>query len=548
MKLLDIPPNYLNKELASKICKNKSLMKKYIQKYDLWGGTKRKGQELELESDNLLKKQLNTEHSHQSYIERLKTNLNETEILFFLQKCNLLSYIECAEIIQSNMKFKSIILQIYSKNISTNTNILGWYTTNDFKTLFYYANLLLNCSEENDTIVGIGESPNKLIWAMECLTHKKQVSRTFINLAISNLRCINMFNEHIENVGRFIYRNIHIEQFLIFHKDKSNKDNSFTENASELLKGSRQDVINKVEQYMKSFENTNLNNSILTQFKEHNLINILQYFTLLNLDPNTIKNNSYYTVFYDRVESANSLICFCFLLRALSLLAFNNNHADCKLFIKKIKIIGMEGDYDEESYINYKIFIVQYTISKLFNLNYSESITFYTYVSMKIHLSEINYNNDEDEIKSKLEEIKLINFYNFFYTSMFCVNKINLLTSVPEQLKTNSRCILSRNYQHIPNLNIDIDEYNSHSHLSDNERENYKYCNVYYFIIFIMMTELNDWIENIWLIINPEQIKNISFNYNQHNFLEEYTSWSDVISNLIRTYNDIENDNKSIFL
>ena len=38
MKLIDIPPNYLNKEFASKICKNKKLMKKYIQKYDLWGG------------------------------------------------------------------------------------------------------------------------------------------------------------------------------------------------------------------------------------------------------------------------------------------------------------------------------------------------------------------------------------------------------------------------------------------------------------------------------------------------------------------------------
>jgi Leucine-rich repeat (LRR) protein len=45
MKLIDIPPNYLNKEFASKICKNKKLMKKYIQKYDLWegyGGTIRK--------------------------------------------------------------------------------------------------------------------------------------------------------------------------------------------------------------------------------------------------------------------------------------------------------------------------------------------------------------------------------------------------------------------------------------------------------------------------------------------------------------------------
>jgi hypothetical protein len=38
MKLLDIPPNYLNKGLASKICKNKSLMNRYIQKYDLVGG------------------------------------------------------------------------------------------------------------------------------------------------------------------------------------------------------------------------------------------------------------------------------------------------------------------------------------------------------------------------------------------------------------------------------------------------------------------------------------------------------------------------------
>jgi len=37
MKLIDIPPNYLNKGLASKICKNKSLLNRYIQKYDLVG-------------------------------------------------------------------------------------------------------------------------------------------------------------------------------------------------------------------------------------------------------------------------------------------------------------------------------------------------------------------------------------------------------------------------------------------------------------------------------------------------------------------------------
>lgn len=34
MKLLDIPPNYLNKELALKICSNKELKKDYILKYN----------------------------------------------------------------------------------------------------------------------------------------------------------------------------------------------------------------------------------------------------------------------------------------------------------------------------------------------------------------------------------------------------------------------------------------------------------------------------------------------------------------------------------
>ena len=39
MKLLDIPPKYLNRELIRKIYNNKSLMKKYIQKYNLVGGS-----------------------------------------------------------------------------------------------------------------------------------------------------------------------------------------------------------------------------------------------------------------------------------------------------------------------------------------------------------------------------------------------------------------------------------------------------------------------------------------------------------------------------
>ena len=37
MKLLDIPPNYLNKELALKICSNKPFRKKYINKH--FGGS-----------------------------------------------------------------------------------------------------------------------------------------------------------------------------------------------------------------------------------------------------------------------------------------------------------------------------------------------------------------------------------------------------------------------------------------------------------------------------------------------------------------------------
>jgi hypothetical protein len=39
MKLLDIPPKYLNRELTMKIYNNKNLMKKYIKKYDLFGGS-----------------------------------------------------------------------------------------------------------------------------------------------------------------------------------------------------------------------------------------------------------------------------------------------------------------------------------------------------------------------------------------------------------------------------------------------------------------------------------------------------------------------------
>jgi Leucine-rich repeat (LRR) protein len=52
MKLIDIPPNYLNKEFAFKICKNKKLMKKYIQKYDLWGGGDTLKRALEKQSDD----------------------------------------------------------------------------------------------------------------------------------------------------------------------------------------------------------------------------------------------------------------------------------------------------------------------------------------------------------------------------------------------------------------------------------------------------------------------------------------------------------------
>ena len=39
MKLLDIRPDFLNEELARKICQNKQLKKDYIRKYDLVGGS-----------------------------------------------------------------------------------------------------------------------------------------------------------------------------------------------------------------------------------------------------------------------------------------------------------------------------------------------------------------------------------------------------------------------------------------------------------------------------------------------------------------------------
>ena len=36
MKLLDIRPNFLNEELARKICQNKQLKTAYIKKYDVF--------------------------------------------------------------------------------------------------------------------------------------------------------------------------------------------------------------------------------------------------------------------------------------------------------------------------------------------------------------------------------------------------------------------------------------------------------------------------------------------------------------------------------
>jgi hypothetical protein len=38
MKLLNIRPEYINEELARKICKNKELKREYIRKYELEGG------------------------------------------------------------------------------------------------------------------------------------------------------------------------------------------------------------------------------------------------------------------------------------------------------------------------------------------------------------------------------------------------------------------------------------------------------------------------------------------------------------------------------
>ena len=52
MKILNIPPYYLTRDLASKICKNKYLLQKYIKKYDLWGGVKRAHEDSESESES----------------------------------------------------------------------------------------------------------------------------------------------------------------------------------------------------------------------------------------------------------------------------------------------------------------------------------------------------------------------------------------------------------------------------------------------------------------------------------------------------------------
>jgi hypothetical protein len=527
------------------------------------------------------------ERKYQKYLERYldllyqpqggaEADFAQSETLRILSEKGFVSYRGIKNILSRHPSLIARILNLYRDNILNYTpdhhvgGNVALFTINDFKIMFYHAHKLLGYVDTPNTkIVTIGESPYKLGWAMECLSHRSHnpLRLEYIIMAISSVKCTDfVVNARRQDLLVLLTKDPDISK-IRFNDSAMDGLGRYTEvdfiHLNSLFPGRQPKLKNNFWNFHQYFPN---DRDIQARFSTHNLPNLHAYFTELGIDPVTILRSPGKIVFYDRSETARSIVCFCFLLRAICLVS-TLSQAEMTKVIRKIRIVGMDGTYDSPDYLNYKIFLVRYTINRLFpELDKTTTDQIYQFYPMPL-----NHDIGFDEIETSLTHLPNLNRCSTdLYSSVCCTHKLLNTMSLPEQINTNARCVRSVamgdiNINHltqetdsgkrreqlakyVQNPELRLDPYRSKL----KPGELYTYCNVYRFITVLMLAELETWITGQLLPdIDRINYQEICLNRHLPEVLAEIgdrpVQSGECLPQLLDHYLDPASDNESIF-
>jgi hypothetical protein len=281
-----------------------------------------------------------------------------------------------------------------------NQSLLGWNIPiflQEYYYLFYLSLKLLKNVPSNSHIIGIGESPMKIIFTQSLFYDDND---TYCS---------------IKNNNNFP-TNLDFSYFPL------SEISSYTQNQHQNLNYTYDSITDNLK--------NNFNDEKKKQFYE--------YFLKFNLNPKKIIADNKNFIFYDRVERFKTIFSFIYIYSCAfkeQLLTLDEK----EIFLSKFRFIGFDGDYDNTQITCDRVLLVRECIAKWFEIPIEKAILMFNFNLIKIPLIS-------DNLKNNMKIDYMIKPY------LIPHNIINYL-SIPEKNKIDNRCIISAKINNFDNIN-----------------------------------------------------------------------------------------------
>lgn len=380
----------------------------------------------------------------------------DDEIIDLLSNCDLLKLSHYDDLLQKYPRFETIILDKYKKecySIINNTiqkdNTLPLIYWQEFYYLFFIAyHLAIIHYSDNSIIVGLGESPNKLIFTQQCMfaeldktkfrTYPQNLS--FIEMPISNI-CDSLLGEKFIDIDKVITEDILRNPKYVDETIQTHKENYIELIISDITK-------EEFNVRLTRFSDLSMKNSMLlnTHLKRYGLSPDIIISSI-----GIVKKE---IIFVDRTESMSSIVCFIFGLYG-NMKFHNYTDEEMVSVINIIKFVGFDGDYDSRLMKQFKIDYVNTIIKSLFKIK--DDNKFKIYYLRGNEFTHPGYIGLINKIIEKLKEINVpfVNMDNSKITDLDLINYLTLTLnipykivnylSLPEKYNIGSRCIAKFN-------------------------------------------------------------------------------------------------------
>ena len=329
-------------------------------------------------------------------------------------------------------------------------NILGYVGLRfwqEYYYLFYLSLKIIKKYTDNSNIIGIGESPMKLIFSQSLFYKDQYIKENYLN---KNGYPANLTFNYLPLSG--------LSQFS-YRRDPTYYNNIFYEKKSSISKDS---IIDEIIRLLGS------------QLPESKISDYQKYLEKMKYDPRTIiESQQPKFIFVDRGETFNTTRTFLYLYKSILLSQYKPEEYEDKLqiFISKFKLITFDGAYDQQEILASTLDLINRFCIKLFGT----SNIYEHYL--------INLPSDIVKIQHILPEENPITKYtkNWFFQFVIPDSVINFL-AIPEQMYLDTRCINS----------IKIEDLASATENVKDQKKASTNCNLSNLIIFIIFNKLKD--------------------------------------------------------